>query len=486
VDRPNGSDGFRSPECGRVHAIWERSLLEGGEPSDEERAGVREHLETCDECAEFVALLDAFDEVEPLPAGAIDDVLDARDRKQHTRRRNTGLVAAGLVAAAAAIALIVGVGVSGSDGEVSLGGNGAPLVAKGGASWVEGGTLTTADEPLRLRRGDDLTLALDRSTRAQVAVLREDRLSLDLSKGCLAVEVDPAAEIAVAVETELGRVVVQGTIFAVQTSEDEVRVEVVRGSVEVESPDLAYGSAEVEAGESLAIRTKQVTALGGSRRAAILALLGIEQGSGPTTEPEAVEIARSGEQPDAVQADDTTSGAPAPAARPADTAARPSTDKPAEAAEPLEPPAEEAVEPEPEQPTEADAAPGPGELIRLARERRVSGDWPGAAEAYEQVLTLHPGRPEAVTVLLPLAEIELEHLGKPAQALRHFSEYGGKRPNGALAEEAFYGRCAALKAMGQTQREIRALEEFLRRFPGSVHADNARARLDNLSKNKSQ
>jgi len=422
-----------------------------------------------------VAVLESFEHLDPLPSTTIEDVLDARERGARGRRRSTGMLAAGLVAAAAAIALIVVVATTGSDDDLSLSGEGSPLVAADGARWVEGGTLSTTDEPLRLRRGDDLTVALDRSTRAQVSALRDDRLALDLRSGCLAVEVDPSAEIAVAVETELGRVVVQGTIFAVQTSEKEVRVEVVRGSVKVESPELAYGSAEVSANESLAIRAVQIDPLGAARRSAILALLGIETGQpAGEGEPQAV-AARAEEESPAERADDTTSGKPAPVspARPAETG----TDKPDPVAEPLEPEADEAIEPETEP-----AVPSPGELIRVARERRISGDWSGAAEAYQQVLTLHPGRPEAVTVLLPLAEIELEHLRRPAKALAHFSQYSAQRPSGALAEEASYGRCAALRALGQTAREIQALEEFLQKFPGSVHAKNARARLESLAR----
>ncbi|MBW2278785.1 MAG: tetratricopeptide repeat protein, partial [Deltaproteobacteria bacterium] len=443
MDRPNRSDDFRSPECGRVHTMWEHSLLEGAEPSDSERDDLREHIESCAECGEFVAVLESFEEVEPLPAGTIDELLDAREQGAQRRRRNTGLLAAGLVAAAAAIALVIFVAIPGTDDDLSLSGQGVPLVATDGARWVEGSSLSTSDEPLRLHRGDELTVALDRATRAEVEALRDDNLALELRSGCLAVQVDPAAEIAVAVETKHGRVVVQGTIFAVETSDDEVRVEVVRGSVVVESPVLAYGSAEVSANQSLTIRTKQIDELGGNRRAAILALLGIEAGQ-PAGEdhPEAIAIRVEGENPEE-QAGDKSSGKPAHAA-PVGPTEPPSTDKPLETAHPLEPVPEEQLEPQPENPPEDAVAPSPGELIRVARERRVSGDWSGAAEAYQQVLSLHPGRPEAVTVLLPLAEIELEHLGRPAKALVHFSQYGTKRPNGALAEEAFYGRCAAL------------------------------------------
>jgi len=483
VTDPNESDGLSSPECGRVHAIWERALLEGGRPGDDERDEVREHVVSCAACAGFVAALESFDDLPPLPAGTVDDVLDARDRSAGARRRKTGLLAAGLVAAAAAVTLVLVLSPARDDGPVYR--EGAPLIAADGSRWVEGGTLATVDEPLRLRRGDALTVALDRSTRARVAALREDSFSLGLQRGCVAVEVDPAAALSVAVETAFGRVLVQGTIFAVETTGDEVRVEVLRGTVKVESPDLAYGATEVSADQSLAIRAKRVAELDRGRRAAILALLGIEAGErAPDGERDAIAI-RVEEGP---QADRSDSMREDESARPESAEhEQPAVTRP-EAAHPAEPealPDPVAGEPAPqpaEEPAAAAAPPSPGELIRVARERRLGGDWAGAAEAYSQVLALHPSRPEAVTVLLPLAEIELEHLGKPSLALGHFTEYTRLRPNGALAQEAAFGRCTALRAMGQSQNEIRALEKFLERFPGSVNAKNAKARLEELKK----
>jgi ferric-dicitrate binding protein FerR (iron transport regulator)/TolA-binding protein len=437
---------------------------------------VRAHVESCPECAEFVALLESFEDAPPLPADTIEEVLDTRERQTSRGRRKTGLIAAGLVAAAAAVALIVVAAWPGAD-EQPIAEQAPALLAANGVRWVEGGRLSTADEPLRLRRGDELTLALDRSTRAQVEALRDDRLALGLETGCVAVEVDPAADLAVAIETKLGRVIVQGTVFAVEITEDEVVVEVVRGTVEVESPALAYGATEVTADQSLSIRDKRIFALGGQRRAAILALLGIEIGPPPKVEEDVAIAVRAEEQGAEEQAGDKTTARPIRSDTATPAGPSQETDKPLETGEQLEPQAEEELpaDDEPMPPT-------PGELIRVARERRLSGDWKGAAEAYQQVLSLHPNRPEAVTVLLPLGEIELEHLGRPAKALGHFTQYGNQRPNGALAEEAFYGRCSALKAMGLTEREIRALEEFLARFPRSVHAENARARLQKLIK----
>lgn len=483
MDRPSDSDGFQGPDCSRVHQIWEQALLDEVEIGDRDRDFVRGHTEACAECAELVGLLEAFDAPEPLPAGAIDAVLrDHQDRRD--RRRRPFYLATGLVAAAAAVALIVYAAWPEPAPDPDLSQPEIALVAEDGTLWVEGGTLSTADDPLRLHRGEELTVALDRATRAQVEALSDDRLALDLRTGRLAVQVDPQASLAVAVETRFGRVLVKGTVFAVEISENEVRVEVVRGSVSVESPELSYGSAEVSANQSLAIRARRVSDLETARRDAILALLGIEltpaAGDGP---PQSIAIRIEERAPEETAGAEPLDRPEQPGATGSSAAAIPAA--PAEAPGDVQAePAEQAI-PEEAVPEEApEEAPGPGDLIRIARERRLSGDWTGAAEAYREVLTGHPNRPEAVTVLLPLAEIELGHLGRPNMALQHFTRYSELRPNGSLAEEAFYGRCTALGAMGQTQREHRALEEFLERFPGSVHAKNARARLEKLSQNK--
>ena len=83
---------------------------------------------------------------------------------------------------------------------------------------------------------------------------------------------------------------------------------------------------------------------------------------------------------------------------------------------------------------------------------------------------------------MPLAQIELDHLGSPGTALTDYRHYLAAAPDGPLAEDAMYGVCTALKRLGRTADESRALAEFLRRFPQSLQAPAAKIRLNELER----
>ena len=123
----------------------------------------------------------------------------------------------------------------------------------------------------------------------------------------------------------------------------------------------------------------------------------------------------------------------------------------------------------------------PGDLIRAARACRTKKDWSCAADKYQKLTEAYPGRTEAVTVLVPLAQIELDHLGRAKRALKHFRAYLSKKPAGPLAEEARYGTCRALRALGKKRAAQKALEQFLSLHPSSIYAPNARAMLREIS-----
>jgi hypothetical protein len=76
-----------------------------------------------------------------------------------------------------------------------------------------------------------------------------------------------------------------------------------------------------------------------------------------------------------------------------------------------------------------------------------------------------------------LGTLELDRLGQPAAALRSFEAYLAARPRGPLAEEAAHGRAQALRALGRTCDEIRALRAFLRDHPAALHHRRAARRL---------
>lgn len=116
-----------------------------------------------------------------------------------------------------------------------------------------------------------------------------------------------------------------------------------------------------------------------------------------------------------------------------------------------------------------------GQARRLLRE----GSYAAAATEYEALRRDFPTSPESSTVLVPLAQIELDRLGRPERALVHLDRYLGSG-QGALAQEARYARIRALAALRQSRQEATAIEEFLRLHPTSLRATRLQERLAEL------
>jgi hypothetical protein len=124
---------------------------------------------------------------------------------------------------------------------------------------------------------------------------------------------------------------------------------------------------------------------------------------------------------------------------------------------------------------------GVSALLATAREHMRASNWIAAAQGYDAVRTQFPASPEAQTVLVPLAGIELEHLNQPEQALAHAERYLGAG-GGVLAEEARYTRVRALRALGRSDLEARAIAELIAAHPDSFHLAPLKQRLVSLSK----
>jgi hypothetical protein len=125
--------------------------------------------------------------------------------------------------------------------------------------------------------------------------------------------------------------------------------------------------------------------------------------------------------------------------------------------------------------TQRSAAQSLGEARRLLRDGRYAA----AAGEYEALRRNFPASPESHTVLVPLAQIELDRLGRPERALVHLDRYLGSG-QGALAQEARYARIRALASLAQTRQETAAIEEFLRLHPTSLRAARLEERLARL------
>jgi TolA-binding protein len=128
----------------------------------------------------------------------------------------------------------------------------------------------------------------------------------------------------------------------------------------------------------------------------------------------------------------------------------------------------EAVAPIPERPEQAATAAG---LFTRANTARRAGRTSDAVALFARLQREFPRSAEAAHSHLSLGRLLLEQ--RSAQmALAHFAQY-----QGPLAEEALLGRAQALAALARFDDERAAWRELLERFPKSVYAARARARL---------
>jgi hypothetical protein len=120
----------------------------------------------------------------------------------------------------------------------------------------------------------------------------------------------------------------------------------------------------------------------------------------------------------------------------------------------------------------------PESLLAAARQSLRAQKWSDAASAYRHLVQSFPTSPEARTVLVPLAQLEVDRLGQPVQALQDLDAYLAR--GGSLALEARLAKIRAYRALGRTDAEARAIEETLAAHPGTLDARELRERLNAL------
>lgn len=119
------------------------------------------------------------------------------------------------------------------------------------------------------------------------------------------------------------------------------------------------------------------------------------------------------------------------------------------------------------------------EMLREAHRLMRNRSFDDAARQYESLRATYPEAPEASAVLVSLAELQLDRLGRPALALAGVNEYLAGRST-ALAEEAEQVRIRALRALGEPEREAAAIEDFVRVHPRSFRTPALQRRLAEL------
>lgn len=126
---------------------------------------------------------------------------------------------------------------------------------------------------------------------------------------------------------------------------------------------------------------------------------------------------------------------------------------------------------EPPRPTVSEAS----SLFERARGARQRGDYSAALADYRELEQRFPSSEEARASRAIVARILLD-TGKNQAALAGYDRYLAD-PSAPLGEEAWVGRALAEARLGNVAGERAAWQELLRRYPSSVHATRARARL---------
>ncbi|HXI59737.1 MAG TPA: tetratricopeptide repeat protein [Polyangia bacterium] len=126
------------------------------------------------------------------------------------------------------------------------------------------------------------------------------------------------------------------------------------------------------------------------------------------------------------------------------------------------------------------SAPDAEDLLSGANQLRGQRRWREAAAVYQKVIVSFPETDGAYVAMLARAELLLDHLARPAEALLLFQRALARQPAGLLTEEARYGIAACYRAMGDIENERRALNAFLAAHPHSLLRASAAGRLAEL------
>ncbi|HEY3233869.1 MAG TPA: tetratricopeptide repeat protein [Polyangiaceae bacterium] len=127
--------------------------------------------------------------------------------------------------------------------------------------------------------------------------------------------------------------------------------------------------------------------------------------------------------------------------------------------------------PAPRAATEPDAT----ELFAQASAARRAGQLDRAVGLLQKLQARFPREPEQLVSRMVLGRILLQQVGSPAPALEQFNAYLDQ--GGPLQEEALLGRALSLAKLGRISEERETWKQLLDKFPDSMHADRARARL---------
>jgi TolA-binding protein len=119
--------------------------------------------------------------------------------------------------------------------------------------------------------------------------------------------------------------------------------------------------------------------------------------------------------------------------------------------------------------------PSANQLLAAARRAQSHAQIDRAEQLYSQVINGYAATPAAGAAQIALGRLLFER--QPFEAVTLFDGYLRRRPSGTLAEEALFYRALSLEKLGESQTASASLRELLKRFPKSLYAEPARARL---------
>jgi hypothetical protein len=122
----------------------------------------------------------------------------------------------------------------------------------------------------------------------------------------------------------------------------------------------------------------------------------------------------------------------------------------------------------------------PASLLAAARQALREQRWADASGSYRKLIDTFPATPEAHTVLVSLAKLELERLGQPTAALQHLDAYLAH--GGPLALEAKLAKVKAYRLLGRSTDEAAAIDDVLAAHPSGLEVDELRKRREELAR----
>ena len=415
--------------CEDVDDILEQRA-EGVPLDPEVQRSLDHHLETCAECRDLSKALGGLSAFATLPADdTIASLLGGADVYFKERKRKniaTVIAAAGSVAAAVIFVLVYVLG--------------SPAVVPPRAPNC------TPESPFAAAEGVRISRCV--GTTAKIDTKEDGTVWVTLQQGGVGLSIDPDRphKRPVVVDTPFGEARVKGTVLSVHLSENDARVEVFRGVVEIRPKGDSSVPMEVSAG----------------RAAYLSESSSFDLAEKPWGEQLRLALEQTADLPEA--ADEDTS----------DNSVQSDTE-----AAPLSVDTDEDSDTNETQRPRHKAAPL-GTLLEEAQSYLIAKDWKNAAQRYREIQRSYPQSQEASHSLISLARIELRHLGHPEKALRYFNRYRTQVPKGPLAQEAILGAAECNRRLGRSKQEAAALREFLSRYPSSPSAEKAKARLKEL------